>query len=72
LPFQSFGEKSNNNPFNCLSLSIAELKLSEKDLIRLSLFERGAMEEHQHSVFSLENDKIDKKIETTSERYFLI
>ncbi|XP_061196286.1 transient receptor potential cation channel subfamily M member-like 2 [Saccostrea echinata] len=45
-----------------------KLKLSEKDLIRLSLFERGAMEEHQHSVFSLENDKIDKKIETTSER----
>nr|XP_022319514.1 transient receptor potential cation channel subfamily M member 5-like [Crassostrea virginica] len=45
-----------------------KLKLSERDLVRLSLFERAAMEEYQHSVFSLENDKIDKKIQTTSER----
>lgn len=51
------------------ALTVSELKLSEKDLNRLSLFERGAMEEYMHSVFSLENDKIDKKIQTTSERY---
>ena len=48
---------------------IPELKLSERDLVRLSLFERAAMEQHQHSVFSLENDTIDKKIQTTAERY---
>lgn len=53
------------------ALIVSELKLSEKDLNRLSLFERGAMEEYMHSVFSLENDKIDKKIQTTSERYTL-
>lgn len=53
-------------------LIVSELKLSEKDLNRLSLFERGAMEEYMHSVFSLENDKIDKKIQTTSERYTLL
>lgn len=54
------------------ALIVSELKLSEKDLNRLSLFERGAMEEYMHSVFSLENDKIDKKIQTTSERYTLL
>lgn len=43
-------------------LIVLELKLSEKDLNRLFLFERGAMEEYMYFVFFFENDKIDKKI----------
>lgn len=51
----------------CL-LIVSELKLNNEDHNKLSKFERRAMEEYMHSLVSLENDKIDRKMQRTSER----
>lgn len=51
----------------CL-LIVSELKLNNEDHNTLSKFERRAMEEYMHSLVSLENDKIDRKMQRTSER----
>lgn len=51
----------------CL-LIVSELKLNNEDHNKLSKFEREAMEEYMHSLVSLENDKIERKMQRTSER----
>lgn len=51
----------------CL-LIVSELKLNNEDHNKLSKIERRAMEEYMHSLVSLENDKIDRKMQRTSER----
>lgn len=45
-----------------------KLKLNNEDHNKLSKFEREAMEEYMHSLVSLENDKIERKMQRTSER----